>query len=225
MNKINAALIHLTISVFLIGIFALIVFYVWYPYPFTNLASVTEPLYLLITVDVIIGPLLTFIIYKKGKKHLILDLTVIGVLQIIAFIYGIYIINQGRPTIVVFHKGEFHYLSKKYANHNELKYDNLKPHIFSSPKLAYISKTNAKDIYNAYGDMQPLDDFETMLLPHSLNVDNLTTLNPIIENVIENIDVKFIDEEIVYFLLTKNKVKYIVVYSVTQNNIVDYLEF
>jgi hypothetical protein len=225
MNKVKAALIHLLISIFVIGLFVYIVFFIWYPHPFADLASVKNPLYLLILVDVIIGPLLTLVVYKKYKKYLKLDLTLIATMQIIALLYGIYIIKEGRPVLVTFHKGEFHLLVEKYTKPNELKFEELKPHLFSSPKLAYISRTDSLDIYNASKDMVPLDDFETKLLPHSFNTNNMKAKFSAKIDRIDDLAEKYKDENIVYFRLNKGEVKYFVIYSATQNSIVDYLKF
>lgn len=225
MNKIRAALIHLLISIFVIGLFVYIVFFIWYPQPFAELASVIDPLYLLIVVDVIIGPLLTFVVYKKHKKYLKLDLTLIATMQIIALLYGIYIIKEGRPILVTFHKGEFHLLVEKFTKPNELKIDELKPHFFSSPKLAYILRTDFLDIYNASKDMIPLDDFETNLLPHSFNTENMKAKFSTKVDLINKLAEKYKNENIVYLRLNKGEVKYFVIYSASQNSIVDYLKF
>jgi hypothetical protein len=67
----------------------LVIYYIWYPKPFFGISNTIEPLKLLILVDVIIGPLLTFIVYKKNKSTLVMDLSIIALLQIGAFFYGI----------------------------------------------------------------------------------------------------------------------------------------
>ena len=46
-------------------------------------------------IDVILGPLLTLLVYKQGKKTLLFDLTVIVLLQISALGYGLWTISQG----------------------------------------------------------------------------------------------------------------------------------
>ena len=225
MNKIRAVLIHLLISIFVIGMFLYIVFFIWYPHPFAELASVIDPLYLLIVVDVIIGPLLTFVVYKKHKKYLKLDLTLIATMQIIALLYGIYIIKQGRPILIAFHKGEFHLLVEKFSKSNELKFDELKPHFFSSPKLAYISITDSIDVYNASKDMKPLDDFTTVLLPYSFNTNNMKAKYSTKVKQIESMSEKYKGEDIFYFVLKKESVNYSVIYSAKQNAIIDYIKF
>ena len=86
MTKIKAALIHLFISIIVIGLFFAMVYFIWYPKPFFDISGVIEPFKLLIFVDVIVGPLLTLIVYKKGKKNLKLDISIIAVFQLVALI-------------------------------------------------------------------------------------------------------------------------------------------
>jgi hypothetical protein len=53
-------------------------------------------------VDVTIGPLITLIIFKTGKKSLKFDLTVIALLQLAALAYGIHTVYLARPVYLVF---------------------------------------------------------------------------------------------------------------------------
>ena len=62
---------------------------------------------MLLGVDVVLGPLLTLIVYKQGKKSLRFDLTVIVVLQLIAFSYGMSAVARGRPAWLVFNADRF----------------------------------------------------------------------------------------------------------------------
>ena len=225
MTKIKAALIHIFISALVIGLLLLIIFTIWYPKPFVSISGVIEPLKLLILVDVIIGPLLTFAVYKKGKKYLKIDLALIAIMQISALVYGVYTIYGGRPSMVVMHKGQFHYLNQKFSNHNDLKFDDLKPNLFSKPKLAHIVNTQSLDIYSTYVDMLPIENQEQSLLPYSLNSENMKAKFTGKAAAIDAISKAYDGQEIVYFTLDKDMSKYYVVYSLTQKSIIDYLEF
>ena len=59
------------------------------------------------TVDVFLGPLLTLIIFKSGKKSLKFDLFCIGLVQIAALTYGVYVMFESRPVFTVFNKDKF----------------------------------------------------------------------------------------------------------------------
>jgi hypothetical protein len=225
MTKIKAALIHLTLSVLVVGLLFLTILYIWYPKPFFEISGVIEPLKLLIMVDVIIGPLLTFVVYKQGKKSLKLDLSIIVLLQIAALFYGVYTIYKGRPSLIVMNNGQFHYLVEKYADNDKLKYDALKPGIFSSPKMAFLTQLDDLDIYSAYAEFEPIENFNLTVMPHSLSLDNMMAKFKVKEKELDSLNKKYKDDEIVFFILDKDQAKYYVVFSTRQNKIIDQLKF
>jgi hypothetical protein len=105
--RIRAALIHLGGSSLLaIATFAL-AFLVWYPAPLSRAVGLERILLVLLGVDVVAGPFLTFVIYKPGKRTLRFDLAVIIFLQLVAFAYGFVAIAQARPAWLVFNLDRF----------------------------------------------------------------------------------------------------------------------
>lgn len=93
---------HVLFSICLL-IFALwLVFGLWYPTPLAAAVGVISIYGLLLAVDLILGPILTFVVYKEDKKKLKFDLCVILLLQMSAYLFGLYTIAQGRPAWQVF---------------------------------------------------------------------------------------------------------------------------
>lgn len=93
---------HLAIS-FIIALFLIIlVFLIWYPSPLAKAVGVTQIFLMLLAIDVIVGPALSLLVYKEGKKSLKFDLSVIILIQISALCYGIYSIAEGRPAWLVY---------------------------------------------------------------------------------------------------------------------------
>src|SRR5664279_5232927 len=89
-SRAKAAAIHLLVSAAVALLAALLVFAVWYPGAFRELAG-GRGLFLLVTsVDVVLGPVLTFAVFNraKGRRHLTWDLAVIASLQFAALVYG-----------------------------------------------------------------------------------------------------------------------------------------
>lgn len=92
----------------LVALFALLlVFFVWYPAPLHEAVGVTHIFLLLLAVDVTLGPLLTLLVYKPGKKTLVFDMLVIALLQIAALTYGLSAVAEGRPAWLVFNSDRF----------------------------------------------------------------------------------------------------------------------
>lgn len=100
--RLKASLIHLFLSL-LVGLAGIaIVFGIWYPAPMHIAVGVTKIFLLLLVVDMILGPLLTLLVAKKGKPSLKFDLSVIAIFQISAYLYGMYSIASARPVWIAF---------------------------------------------------------------------------------------------------------------------------
>ncbi|HEV7490359.1 MAG TPA: hypothetical protein VGO25_06105, partial [Rhodanobacteraceae bacterium] len=80
MTRWKASAVHLSISICVgLGAVALI-FGVWYPPPYSHAVGADQLVVLLLGVDVVLGPLLTLVVFKSGKKSLRFDLSVIALL-------------------------------------------------------------------------------------------------------------------------------------------------
>lgn len=120
MKRFCAVGIHLAISVCL-GAAALgAMLFLWYPGALFHLMGGARLVYLMVGVDICLGPLMTFIVFKQGKKSLKFDLAVIAVLQLGALVYGISIMYEARPAFIVFVKDQFRIVAA-----NELQESNL----------------------------------------------------------------------------------------------------
>ncbi|MFC6281604.1 MULTISPECIES: TfpX/TfpZ family type IV pilin accessory protein [Polaromonas] len=108
-GRLKASGIHLGISLTLAILAALLVFLVWYPYPYREISGGRELFLLLVTVDVIMGPLLTLAIFNRNKprKTLQRDLAVIGLLQLSALAYGLWTMAAARPVHLAFEIDRF----------------------------------------------------------------------------------------------------------------------
>jgi hypothetical protein len=78
---------------------------------------------LVIGVDMCIGPLATLIIFNPEKRRnlLLLDLSVIAILQVSALVYGLYATYEGRPVYVAYGQGYFVAVSANQLDEGMLK--------------------------------------------------------------------------------------------------------
>lgn len=100
----KAAGYHLLISMILATIIAIIFKFLYFPgYYFTAFDGLHR-FALIIGVDVVLGPLLTLIVFNvtKPKKELIRDISFIGLVQICALIYGLFVFTSTRPVYTVY---------------------------------------------------------------------------------------------------------------------------
>ena len=90
-RRSRAAGWHLLISAAVAALAAALVFGLWYPGAYRHLSGGRGLFILVVTVDVILGPLLTFAVFnlKKGWPHLRRDLAIIGVIQLAGLAYGL----------------------------------------------------------------------------------------------------------------------------------------
>lgn len=105
--RLKAFLWHLGISAFIALLALLLVLKIWYLAPLHEALGVTQIFLLLLLVDVILGPLLTLLVYKPGKKTLVMDLTIIATLQLAALGYGLWTVAEGRPAWIVYNVDRF----------------------------------------------------------------------------------------------------------------------
>lgn len=105
--RIHAFLLHLLISLTIAVLVIALVFFIWYPTPLHNATGVTRIFLMLLGIDMILGPCLTLLVYKTGKKTLVMDITVIALLQLAALGYGLHSVADGRPAWLAFVKDRF----------------------------------------------------------------------------------------------------------------------
>lgn len=98
---------HLCISLIIALLALYLVFGVWYPAPLDKAAGVGEIILIMLAIDVTLGPLLTLVLAKEGKKGLKFDLIVVGIVQLSALLYGIYSVERGRPVWLGFDLNRF----------------------------------------------------------------------------------------------------------------------
>jgi hypothetical protein len=106
-HRFYAFLTHLLLSALVAIMTIMMVFFVWYPRPLDIAVGVTEIFLILLAVDIIIGPIMTFVVYQPNKPGLKLDLTIIVILQLVALSYGISTVFAGRPAFIVFNQDRF----------------------------------------------------------------------------------------------------------------------
>lgn len=93
---------HFMCSLAIVSTVLAVVYFVWYPAPYFQINGAAGVIKTLVGVDLVLGPALTVVLYKPGKKGLWFDMLFIGVLQLGALIYGTTVLYQERPQYMVF---------------------------------------------------------------------------------------------------------------------------
>ncbi len=108
-DRLLASGIHTTATVLVAVAAALLVFGLWYPYPYRAISGGRELFLLIVCVDVVLGPLITLAIFNRKKpwKELRRDLAFVVVLQAGALAYGLWSVFVARPVQLVFEVDKF----------------------------------------------------------------------------------------------------------------------
>lgn len=107
--RVKIAGLHLLVSTGVAIIAAVLIFEFWYPPPFSQIAGGVSLFLLLVSIDVVLGPALTAIAAspKKAASELRRDISMIAVVQIAAFAYGLHAVALGRPVYLSFEVVQF----------------------------------------------------------------------------------------------------------------------
>lgn len=122
-RRARAAAIHFLVCLVLASIVSLLVFRLWFPTPYATLAGGLGLFALVVGVDLVLGPLLTFVAASPGKsrRELRLDLSVIGTVQLAALAYGVHTMAQARPVYLSFEVDRFRVVTAADIEVNALK--------------------------------------------------------------------------------------------------------
>ncbi|MBM3392072.1 MAG: hypothetical protein FJY34_08890 [Betaproteobacteria bacterium] len=108
-----AVLTHLAASAAVAFCCAWLVFGLWYPFPYGDMAGGRGLFLLLVGVDVVCGPLLTLIVFdtRKPRGELLRDIGFIVLIQLAALAYGVAAAAQARPVFLAFEGNRFRVVS------------------------------------------------------------------------------------------------------------------
>jgi hypothetical protein len=98
------ALQHFAISLAVVAASAALVFGLWYPSPWRQMLGIAGIFGLVVVVDAVCGPLLTFVLAspKKSSRERWVDLSLVALIQVAALGYGIWAVFSARPVILAF---------------------------------------------------------------------------------------------------------------------------
>jgi hypothetical protein len=143
--KIRAWLVHLGLSALIVGPVLAVIYFIWFPAPYFQIQGTSQIVLVLIGVDLVLGPLLTFIVYKPGKPGLKFDLWVIAILQVVALVYGAFSIHSERPSYMVFAVDRFEVLAAKDVDFSQSSLDSYGEARFSGPQVIFAQMPSGEE--------------------------------------------------------------------------------
>ncbi len=120
--RLRACAVHASASLMAAAIAAALVFLLWFPWPYRVISGGTELFLIVMGVDVILGPLITFAIFdrRKARSELWRDMVVVVGVQIAALGYGLHTVHQARPVVLALEVDRFRVSNEAAVQVDEL---------------------------------------------------------------------------------------------------------
>lgn len=119
MNRYKASILHFICSAVFIGLIFILVRWCWYPGPLFEVANGIELLTILVAVDIILGPLITLVIFNPTKASLKYDMAFVVLVQLGFMLYGVWALFSARPVYLALVSNSFYVVTA-----NEIDYAN-----------------------------------------------------------------------------------------------------
>lgn len=167
-TRVIAATKHLALSLVIAALTALLIFNVWYPAPYGKLAGGFALFGILMTVDIIMGPCLTFAVFNtaKPKWEIRRDIFIIVLLQLAALGYGVHSLLAARPIYLAYEGNRFRLVTMADIDPKSL--DKALPFQkigYTGPQLIGTRIADANDPELRESIMQSLEGFHPSYRP------------------------------------------------------------
>lgn len=121
-DKLMATALHFAATLLLAAIAAALIFLVWFPDPFDDMIGGTELFVLVVGSDLVLGPLMSLVIFdrRKTRRALVIDYSVVGLVQVAALVYGVSIVAGARPVYLAFNSDRYEVVMASSIDEKEL---------------------------------------------------------------------------------------------------------
>lgn len=141
-SRKQAFLSHLGLSLIIFLVVLYFIVFHWYPQPFFTTDGGWQGVRLIAAVDIILGPLLTLIIFNPAKKELKMDVSIIAFIQIAALLSGLYVVHNERPVAKIFQDGIFHVVTGYDMAERNMSLDDLEQYRVGDAITIYLDLPN-----------------------------------------------------------------------------------
>lgn len=156
----GAAAIHLSISFIILLCLGAVIFLWWFPGALFWLSGGLDGLQIVVGVDLVLGPLLTLVVYNisKPRRELVRDLSIIALIQLAGLTAGITLVHKSRPVLISFVYDTFY--SYKLADIDEMGIDRdfLDKLPGPYPKVVYVKVPETPANFIAFQMMTTLNN-------------------------------------------------------------------
>lgn len=227
-SRFIAASIHFLSSLLIFSILLWIIIKIWYPQPFFSASGGWQGLKIVALVDLVLGPLITLVIYSttKTKKALFQDIGVIVIIQLAALSFGIYTIYSERPVALVFWEHEFYTIPASALKKQGVNLETLQQFSDQKPAMVFAEKPTTvaglKEMLKINQEQQvpptqqfslyrPFQPYSQQALQHSVNLSEIISVNKDMADQLKTLlDETHTQQKDNYYLALKSKYQNII---------------
>jgi hypothetical protein len=141
-NRYQAFAVHMAISLVIFFVLLLFITQYWYPGILFDTGNAWKAIAMIVGIDLVLGPLLTLIVFNHNKTSLKLDLWIIALVQTAALVYGTWTIHQTRPVALAYINTSFMTI---YANNDIAEEIQKRVNDLNSNQLFYLFDDSIKE--------------------------------------------------------------------------------
>ena len=134
-----AAHIAISLLIFLSLLFVIVFF--WYPGDFIQFGG-WQGIKIVAAVDLVLGPLLTLVVFNRQKKSLKWDLSIIAAIQLGCLGYGVYAIENTRPYAQILLDDSLHVIAKSEFKERDINLKKISQISGKYPKFIILNLEN-----------------------------------------------------------------------------------
>ena len=140
-NRYQAFAVHMAISLIIFAVLLICITQYWYPGILFDTGNGWKAIALIVGIDLILGPLLTLIVFNHNKNTLKMDLWIIALVQTAALIYGTWTIHSSRPLAIAYVNKSFITFYANAENAKDIK--------------QVVNQLNTRQLFYLFDDENP----------------------------------------------------------------------
>jgi len=162
----------------------------WYPGAYFSLSGVSKLLLILVLINFVVGPGLSALVYKPGKKGLVTDLYLLAVVELIALSLAVSVIHARRPYYTVFAVDRFEAVSRPEVETAQIGFAELDSRPGHEPRLVYAELPKDRKLLEILMDetvfegKKDIDRRPEFWKPYAAGISVLKAAAPPLENLL-----------------------------------------
>lgn len=223
MSRFKAFAIHFGISLLIFLVLLYFILVQWYPQPLFSTDGGWKVIRIIAGVDLVLGPLLTLIVFKAGKPGLKFDLSMVALVQVLALSWGIWISYYQRPLALIYTVDYFTPVPAYQLAQHGITPKKLKQFGNNKPAIIYSDIPKKKELETIRKSMQtntPLYLFSEYYSPlakkqisalkeNSMNIKKYVKDKPILRKLYQQALLRNIDKKNISYLPLRSREKWV----------------